>query len=133
MALIFDGLDDMIAIYRAKGAGGKSVLREILEHAGEDGVEDMQHTIATTESALVPGKQNRIWTGQMHDEIYYELSEDKHSVTVRFGWLNPDFYEDYHLAQEYGLRHVHTGMFALMGAWVKQREEVFSVIQELTK
>lgn len=133
MALVFDGLDDMIAIYRAKGAGGKSVLREILEHAGEDAVEAMRRTIATTPSALVPGKGNRIWTGQMRDEIYYEMSEDKHSVTVTFGWLHPDFYEDYHLAQEYGLRHVHTGMFALMGAWVEQREEVKTVIDGLTR
>lgn len=125
------GVDKLSADIGAKGIGGLNDMREIMGHVAEDGAEEMQHFIATTPSALKPGKDNRIWTGQMHDDVKYEpLEESGNKITARFGWTGR--VEDYYINQEYGEEYVPTPMHALVRAFINQREGLIQLLKDWT-
>lgn len=116
----------------ARGLGGQDALIEIMEHVAEDGADQIRDIIMTTPSALVPGKDNRYWTGQMYDDVgFKDVQVSGSKVTAIFGWVGN--VEDYYMNQEYGLDYVPTPMHALHQAHVTQREELLKLIREWTR
>lgn len=116
----------------ARGMGGVKALEEIMQHVAEDGAEEVRRIIETTPSGIVPGKPDRIWTGQMHEAVGFDpLRVEDRKVTATFGWVGT--VEEYYLLQEAGVGYVQTPMHAILGAFIKQREELFSLIREWTR
>lgn len=100
-------------------------VEEVFEDAAYEGVDDIRTTIETTRSGIVPGKPNRVWTGNMRDSVSYETETSKTSVKASWGWLNIDEEEaDYIFLQEYGGERVSFGMKALFHSFIKQFENV---------
>lgn len=116
----------------ARGMGGVKALQEVMQHVAEDGAEEVRRIIETTPSGIVPDKPDRVWTGQMRDAVGHEaVKTDGNKVTATFGWVGT--VEEYYLLQEEGLGYVRTPMHAILGAFIQQREELFSLIREWTK
>lgn len=83
------------------GSGGSRVITRILKENGEESVTYMQNIIDTTPSALVPGKDNRNWSGLMRKSVSYEVvNPAKSKYRLRLGWV--DTVRDYFLWQDTG-------------------------------
>ena len=83
------------------GSGGSRVITKVLKENGEHAVRYMQNVIDTTPSALVPGKDNRNWSGLMRKSVSYEVvNPSKSKYRLRLGWINT--MRDYFLWQDTG-------------------------------
>lgn len=74
-----------------------AAVGEAFNEAAEAGVASMLDTIATTESSIVKGKDNRNDTGHMSRSLGSKINARKSMV---FGWTKDK--EEYFLSQEYG-------------------------------
>lgn len=104
--------------------------RQMLEHAQEkaleagiEGLATARIVIATTESALSPGKMNRIYTGDMYTALDAKVSGTRR-IHVNVGWLQNK--KDYFTVQDQG-GTTHWGaevwpMHALAAAQIRMRE-----------
>lgn len=83
------------------GAGGQRVIQKVLKETGEESVDFMQRIIDTTPSALVPGKDNRNWSGLMRKSVGFEIvNPSKGAYRLRVGWVDTE--QDYFLWQDSG-------------------------------
>lgn len=97
----------------------KDIDREVMDTArrsAEIGAEHIRDAIRTTPSGLVPGKNNRIWTGHMLERVDTQVFKRGDVITVRAGWQNLSRKEDYFKMQDLGLGPVVFGMHAITGA-----------------
>ena len=93
--------------------------RKVMEtavQAAEVGAEHIRDAIRTTPSGLVPGKNNRIWTGHMLERVDTQVYKRGDSIIARAGWMNLRKSEDYFKMQDLGLGPVTFGMHAITGA-----------------
>lgn len=88
---------------------------------GEDAKRTIQTFVATTPSALSPGKPDRIWTGNMFDRVDYKIQQRGNRVVVKFGWPGLRTSEAYIIEQEEGSPRVATGMHSMMYAAVEAK------------
>jgi len=81
---ITKGLFDMLM--RAERGVNADAQEAALEAAiaGEDRVREI---IATTESSLSPGKDNRNWTFEMTNSVDSDVRRNGTTITIRAGWL----------------------------------------------
>lgn len=84
--------------------------------AAETGAEYVRTAIRTTPSGLVPGKNNRIWSGHMLERVDTQVFKRGSTITIRAGWQNVKASESYFKAQDLGLGNVAFGMHAVTGA-----------------
>ena len=78
----------------------KTDAQEAALEAGIAGAEMVKHIIATTESSLSPGKDNRNWTFHMTQSVDSTVDRHGNTISIRVGWLKDQ--EFYFLIQEYG-------------------------------
>ena len=110
------------------GAGGQDKIVRVLNDAGEASVQTMQNVIATTPSALVEGKPNRIWSGKMINSVGYRvLNPSRGMYRLQTGWIGTE--EDYFLWQDSGEPQNSRewpikGMMMLFQGYVVARDEV---------
>lgn len=126
-------LNDLKTTLGGRGAGGKQILRVVLDDIADEAEDRMKAWIENIPSGLVPGKIGRVDTGHMRDMVgREEVKETAHSVSVRFGWVTQ--VEDYFLYQENGAepgRKSIPPMHALLGTFLWAREEARQRIEGL--
>lgn len=114
-------------------------VQGVLDDVADAAVSQMQQIIATTPSAIVPGKADRIDTGTMHDAVDRDKVQRGRNVrSVRFGWVNEK--EDYFIDQEEGTGDKTSGgfnnitpMHALRGSFLWARDEVVHELRQRFK
>ena len=97
----------------------KQIDRDIIQiatEAAQEGAEHIREAIRTTPSGLVPGKQNRIWSGHMLERVDTQVFKRGSVITVRAGWQTLKRSEDYFKMQDLGTGPVAFGMHAITGA-----------------
>lgn len=103
---------------------------EIMEDVTKEGADLMRQYIKTrgTEGS---GKEGRIESGTMLDQVDSQVFRNPRSVRGEFGWgLNGKDAKDYYHYQEDGFRHWISGknvpaMHAQLDAFMKMREKFF--------
>lgn len=93
----------------------RSVM-ESARQAAETGANHIREAIRTTPSGLVPGKNNRIWSGHMLERVDTQVYKRGGVIVARAGWMNLRKSEDYFKMQDLGLGPVAFGMNAITGA-----------------
>lgn len=84
------------------GSGGQRVIERVLKQNGEEAVQYMQNVIDTTPSALVPGKDNRNWSGLMRRSVGYKvINPSKGYYRLQLGWIKNE--QDYFVWQDTGV------------------------------
>lgn len=100
-------------------------VETLFDEAAQDGAADIRRSVETTPSGIVPGKPDRIWTGNMRDSVKGEVEVRKDSIKASWGWLDVSSADaEYIFLQEYGGERVATGMHSLWASFVKQFEKV---------
>lgn len=130
-------LNDLRTELGARGAGGREVVDEILEEAGQFGRDKMVEYIETRGTGW-QGHRGRIESGKMDDSVGWTmLPREGAKGGVRVGWINPADREQYFLYQEYGFTqpsgHDVPPMHALTDAFVETREKVRKDINDAIK
>lgn len=116
------------------GAGGQRVIVRAMNTVGAESVELMQRVIDTTPSALVPGKDNRNWTGKMRASVGYVITnKEKGYYRLRLGWV--DNVEDYFAWQDTGApqdtrQWPIRGMLMLFQGYVYARDRMKASIEQ---
>ncbi len=77
-----------------------SQITMFLDGLQESSVESIKNTISTTPSAIVAGKKDRIWHGQMISSVSAKVDRSKTSVKMSAGWVGN--FENYFLIQDQG-------------------------------
>lgn len=115
-------------------AEAEATLTEIMQDVTQDGEDDVRVSILTTPSGIVPGKPDRVWTGNMMDKVTTKVETKGSKVIGEYGWLDiNDYEEDYIRGQEYGSQRVAFGMRSLFHSYTVQRERLIARIQEVFK
>lgn len=108
---------------------------EVASNAGDE----MQYIISTTPSSIVPGKPNRIDTGNMIESV--EVSDPTSNgdvYSVSFGWI--DNWEDYFGVQDKGGKPVGlfkrgvnriSPMHAIAGAGIQADQQMEEKIRKI--
>lgn len=64
-------------------------IQDTAQIISEEIPEMVMNTVEHTPSALVPGKDNRVWTGYMRDhQTARVLNARGLSTTIQYGWIN---------------------------------------------
>ena len=96
--------DITVAIEWVKGKFRETVFQAVddINAAMDDAAGNMETTIETVPSSIVPGKIGRVDTGLMLDsvEVDYMKKTGKNKFVGKVGWVNTQ--EDYFKYQEYG-------------------------------
>lgn len=78
----------------------KSDVQEAALEAAIAGEDEIRHIIATTESSLSPGKDNRNWTWNMTYSVDSDVRRSGNTIHIRAGWIKNK--EGYFLTQNDG-------------------------------
>lgn len=103
---------------------------EIMEDVTKEGADLMRQYIRTRGTDK-SGKEGRIESGAMLEEVESEVVRNPRSVRGEFGWgVDGGTYEKYFGYQESGFRHWVSGinvppMHAQLDAFIKMREKFF--------
>lgn len=121
-------------IVSASGAGGRSVVENVMRQAGEQSVQVMRTVIETTPSGIVKDKPDRVWTGKMRDSVNYQIvNMARGKYRLRVGWTGTR--EDYFLWQDSGDPQRSgqwpiKGMMMLFQGYLVARDEVRKGIEQ---
>lgn len=107
-------------------------VHEIVEDVTEGGARQMRQIISTSGTPK-SGKEGRIETGKMLDEVKTDVGRGGNSVVGQFGWLDEQL--DYFYYQDEGFRHwisgeMIPGMFALTQSYEEAKSELVRRIEE---
>lgn len=108
-------------------------VREAVASAAEQGAELMQFYIASRGTAH-SGKQGRVETWDMHDEVAWRRRGGGGWAHADFGWIDNE--ENYYGLQEDGFYHVWArrhveGMFAFADAWVITEDALTAALHRI--
>ena len=120
MTMKLEGRDTVTKGLKEMVKGVQSDLNAKVMQAGERAaraaVSSMKDTIATTPSGYVPGKGNRILTGNMWSRVESKVRRSGNKVTIEYGWFGLKRDEAYIYTQENGPLPIGGGMLALVRA-----------------
>lgn len=110
------------------------MAEDIMEDEMRIGAEQMRANIrkADTPTSIAEGRQGRVKTGQMLEDVEHNVERFRRSVKGEFGWgVNGGRYEKYYDYQEQGFKHFRSGkdvapMHALLEAFMNTRERFFA-------
>lgn len=130
-----NGPEYLSATLHARGAGGREVLREILQEVTAEAAADMRQYIATRGTGY-KGHVGRIETGQMLNDVRQGPAVTAGTkISQSWGWTQ--HLEDYYLKQEQGFTqpsgHFVPPMHALLDSFVKAVANAQSQIKQAIK
>lgn len=127
---------------RAKGAGGREAVTEILARTAAEAGDDMRRYIETRGTGYMD-RPGRVETGQMLGDVAAtdrtnDVVVTGKKVTGKVGWgINGGKVEPYYLYQENGFQqksgHNVPPMHALLDSFIRWRERVAAEIKEITR
>lgn len=110
---------------------------DAMEETAIEGRDDMLRTIVTSvtptgeeRAAKGGGIQGRVDTGQMYEDVDYQVEYNAHEIVARWGWTR-DF-KDYYGYQDAGTKHLR-GMSAIGGSFVKAMDRISARLSRITR
>lgn len=105
----------------------------IMEDVVDQGAQEMKQIIATssTPTGLAEGREGRIKTGSMYEDVESTTRRNRRSVSGTFGWgVDGGTVKKYYQYQEDGFQHWLSGkdvspMHAMLTSFIHMREEFF--------
>lgn len=90
----------------------------------KESAEIIKEHVKTTPSGLTPGKDNRIWTGAMHDNAQAKSRKTGSGYDIEYGWFGFKNGGDYVKDQELGGGDVAFGMHSFSAVLENARDRL---------